>query len=173
MIKIPVLKNHVRKISKHGFTIFEILIGIVIIGTALIAAVEMFITASKGSEQAENIAVAMNLAQERIEQVKILVKQGVDVSVGTGSNAGDTFLPDLTNVNISSYLSGNLYLTESNFYGSASASLSKMNPLRRVDRITQVSWEAGVDTYKKVQVTVFWQEKGEIKSCGLVTLIRE
>ncbi len=156
-----------------GFTLFEVLIAIAVIGVALVGAMEMFGVASSSGKQAENLSVATNLAQEKIEQIKNLVRAGTSIAIGTGSNSGDSFLPDLTDVSTDSYLSDNLYLTESDSYGSTPASLSKMNPARRVDRVTRVTWAAGADTYKKIQVTVFWQEKGQTRSCGLATLIRQ
>ncbi len=161
------------KNSLTGFTLLEVLIAIAVTGIALVAVMEVFNSASRAGRQAENLSIAINLAQQRIEDVKNLVLNGTKISVGTGSNTGDSFLPDLNNVSTDSCFGGKLYLTESNTYPSAAPSLSKMDPSRRVDRITQVSWAEGINTYKKVQVTVFWQEKGVINSCGLATLIRE
>ncbi|MDD5774169.1 MAG: prepilin-type N-terminal cleavage/methylation domain-containing protein [bacterium] len=162
-----------EKKSLAGFTLLEVLIAVAVTGIALIAIIDIFNSASRAGRQAENLSIALNLAQQRMEDVKNLVLTGTKISVGTGSNSGDSFLPDLNDVNTDNFFSGNLHLTESNSYSSAAVSLSKMNPPRRVDRITQVSWAEGINTYKKVQVTVFWQEKGVINSCGLATLIRE
>lgn len=166
-------KDADKRSSLTGFTLIEVLIAVAVTGMALAVTMDIFDSASRAGIQSENLSIALNLAQQRIEDVKGLVLNGTKISVGTGSNSGDGFLPDISNVSTDSYFGGNLYLTESDTYPGASPSLSKMNPPRRVDRITQVSWAEGVNTYKKVQVTVFWQEKGVINSCGLATLIRE
>lgn len=157
---------------EKGFTLIEVLITIAMVGFALIVMMEMFSVAGRGGESVENLSIATNLAQQRIEEIKHLVQSGLIINVGTGISSGD-FLPFLSSVNTESYLNGSLYLTESDDCVGAAPSLFKMTPPLRVDRITQVEWAGGVGTYKKVQVTVFWQEKGEAISCGLVTLIRE
>ena len=161
------------KSSLTGFTLLEVLIAVAVTGIALVVIMDIFSSASRAGRQGENLSIALNLAQQRVEEIKNLVLNGTKISAGVGSNTGDIFLPDLNNVSTDSYFGGNLYLTESNTYPSAAPSLFKMNPPRRVDRITQVSWAEGINTYKKIQVTVFWQEKGVINSCGLATLIRE
>lgn len=158
---------------QSGFTLIEVLISVAVTGIALVAIMDIFTLASRAGRQSENLSAALNLAQQRMEDVKCLVLNGTKISVGTGSNSGDSFLPDMSGVSTNSYFGGNLYLTESDTYPGAAPSLSKMNPPRRVDRITQVSWAEGINTYKKVQVTVFWQEKGVTNSCGLATLVRE
>ena len=159
-------------IMNKGFSLIEVLVTVAIVGFGLIAIVEMFNVTGRGSESAENLSIATNLAQERMEEIRHLVQNGVSISAGTGSSSG-AFLPSLSNVSTDSYLGGNLYLTESDDCSGAVSSMSEMTPSRRVDRVTQVTWVEGNDTYKKVQVTVFWQEKGETLSCGLVTYVRE
>ncbi len=161
-----------------GFTLIEVLISVAIVGLALVGMLEMFTVASKGGKISENLSIATNLAQERMEEIKNLVQNGVKISIGTGSNTGDDFLPDLESVSTDSYLDGNLYLTESDSYFFTSTSLSAMIPVRRVDRITQIEWIDDPETsetedYKKIQVTVFYQEKGKTTSTGLVTYVRE
>lgn len=159
-------------IMNKAFSLVEVLVTIAVVGFALVAIVEMFVVVSRGSESAENLSTATNLAQERVEEIRHLVQKGVSISIGAGSSSG-TFLPSLSNVSIDSYLNDNFYLTESNDCSGAGPSLSEMTPPRRVDRITQVEWTDGEDTYKKVQVTVFWQEKGKTLSTGLVSCVRE
>ena len=169
MPKIP-SSNHKLKKTNRAFTLIEVLVGIAVVGFFAVIAIEMFSTVATVGETSEDMSIALNLAQERIEQIRHLVKKGVVLDVGAGSHTGDDFLPDLSNVSTSSYLGGNLYLTESNTYRSDS-SLSRIST--RTDRLTQVTWAEGEDTYKKVQVTVFWQERGQTKWVGLVGLIRE
>lgn len=166
-------KDAGKQNSLTGFTLIEVLIAVAVTGIALVTIMEIFNTASRAGKQGGNLSIAINLAQQRVEEVKDLVLNGTKVNVGAGSNTGDSFLPDLNNVSTDNYFGGKLYLTESNTYPSAAPSLSKMDPPRRVDIITQVVWVEEINTYKKVQVTVFWQEKGVMNSCGLVTLIRE
>ena len=159
-------------IMKKGFSLIEVLVTVAIVGFGLIAIVEMFNVTGRGSESAENFSIAINLAQERIEEIRHLVQNGVSISIGTGSSTG-TFLPSLSNVSTDSYLDGNLHLAESDDCLGADPSLSEMTPSLRVDRVTHVEWAEDADTYKKVQVTVFWKEKGETLSTGLVSYVRE
>jgi prepilin-type N-terminal cleavage/methylation domain-containing protein len=151
-----------------GFSLVEVLIAIVIVGFALIAIIEMFSVVGRGSESAENMAIAANLAQERIEDIRHLVQNGITIDVGTGTYSFDsTTLPNVVE-NTVSYLNGGLYLTELDLPPEKKLGLPGI-----VDRVTQIEWAEGVDTYKKVQVTVFWKEKGTSVSCGLITLIRD
>lgn len=156
----------------------EIALSLLVVGLTLSSIMEMFITASRSSERQENLSVSLNIAQERMEEIKHLVYKGEEISVGTEENLADDFLPVLLNVSVDSYLLGT-FLTESNyyqFYGTP-ASLSYLSPPRRVDRITQVEWvdDAGGTTqdYKKVTVTIFWPEDNQTKSVALTTYIRK
>lgn len=157
-----------RRAFPAGFFLVEALIAVVIVGFALVAIIEMFSAAGRGSECAENLAAATNLAQERIEEIRHLVQSGITVDVGIGTYSFNS--TTLTNVvrDTVSYLEGNLYLTELDL-----PTGKKLGLPGTVDRVTQVEWAGGADTYKKVQVTVFWEEKGAAISCGFVTLIRE
>lgn len=157
-----------------GFTLVELLLAIAIIGLTLGATLEMFIASSKTNEQSMNEAIALNLAQQRIEEIKKLQYGGVTINAGTGSNSADGFLPALNNVATDVYLT-NFYLTDSNTYR-PNSSLLKMDPQRRVDIITQIEWvddSSGGTTqdYKKIKVTVFWQELDETKSVFLATYV--
>lgn len=152
-----------------GFSLIEVLITVAIVGFGLIAIVEMFNVTGRGSESAENLSIATNLAQERIEEIRHLVQKGETIDVGSGTYSFDgNTLSDVVEDTIS-YLNGNLYLTELALLPEKKLGLPGI-----VDRITQVEWKDGEeDTYRKVQVTVFWKEKGKTLSCGLITYIRE
>lgn len=157
-----------------GFTLIELLLAMVIIGLTLGVTLDMFIAGSKSTDQSMNDAIALNLAQQRMEEVKKLQYSGVDVKVGTGSNPVNAFLPALNNVSTDVYLT-NFYLTDSNTYP-PSSSLLKMTPARRVDLITQVEWwddpfGGTAQDYKKVTVTVFWQESSKTQSNSLTTYL--
>ncbi len=153
---------------EKGFSLVEVLIATVIVGFALIAIIEMFSVVSRGSESAENLAIATNLAQERIEDIRHLVQNGITIDEGTGAYSFNG--SSLSNVveHTVSYLDDNLYLTELDLTPE-----KKLGLPGTVDRVTQVEWAGGIDTYKKVQVTVFWQEKGASILCGLITLLRD
>lgn len=155
-----------------GFTLIEILIATFIIGLTLVAAIEMFVVTTKTNEESGNDVIALNLVQQRLEEVKKLQYGGVNIIVGTGSNAADGFLPALTDVSTDVYLTG-FYLTDSNTYR-VNSSLAKMNPQRRLDLITRINWVDDLfggtaQDYKQVNVTAFWQESGRIKSLSLST----
>lgn len=152
----------------------ELLLSMVIIGLTLGVTLDMFITGSRSTDQSMNDAIALNLAQQRMEEVKKLQYSGVAVNVGTGSNSADGFLPALNNVSTDVYLT-NFYLTDSNTYR-ANSSLLKMTPSRRVDLITQIEWVddpfgGTAQDYKKVTVTVFWQESNRTQSNSLTTYL--
>ena len=176
--------NTVKKIFSNGavgFILVEIALAIAIVGFTLASITKMLVVASKSSEQQENVAVALNLAQARMEEIKNLAYKGDTIEKGEGSNYADSWLPDLVDVSINSY--NPLipeYLTESDYYqgtGGTAGSLSYMTPPRRIDRITQVQWvddpEGGSsEDYKKVTVTVFWYEETQLQSVFLTTYIR-
>jgi Tfp pilus assembly protein PilV len=157
-----------RRAFPTGFSLIEALIAVVIVGFALVAIIEMFSAAGRGSESAENLSAATNLAQERIEEIRHLVQNGISVDAGTGTYSfNSTTLANVVEDTVS-YLEGSLYLTELDLPAE-----KKLGLPGTVDRVTQVEWAEGADTYKKVQVTVFWQEKGATISCGFVTLMRD
>lgn len=167
---------HKRIVRKRGFltgfTLVELLLATFIIGLTLVAAIEMFVVSTKTDEESGNEIIALNLVQQRLEEVKKLQYAGVDISVGTGTNTADGFLPALTEVSTDEYLTG-FYLTDSNVYR-AGSSLLKMSPQRRLDLITQISWVddlygGSAQDYKQVKVTAFWQEPSQIKSFSLST----
>lgn len=155
---------------RKGFSLVEVLVTIVIVGFALIATIHMFSVAGRGSESAENLATATNLAQGRIEEIRHLVQNGITVDVGHGTYSFDgTTLPNVVKNDVVYFADSDnpLYLTELDL-----APEKKLGLPGTVDRVAQLEWVEGVDTYKKVQVTIFWFEKGEPLSCGFVTYIR-
>ena len=155
-------------IMNKGFSLIEALVTVAIVGFALIAIVEMFNVTGRGSESAENLSIATNLAQERMEEIRHLVQNGETIDVGSGTYSFDgNALSDVVEDTVS-YLGENLYLTELDL-----VTEKKLGLPGTVDRVTQVEWADVADTYKKVQVTVFWQEKGKTRSTGLVSYVRE
>ena len=111
--------NTVKKIFSNGavgFILVEIALAIAIVGFTLASITKMLVVASKSSEQQENVAVALNLAQARMEEIKNLDYKGDTIEKGEGSNYADSWLPDLVDVSINSY--NPLipeYLTESDY----------------------------------------------------------
>ncbi|MFC1699276.1 prepilin-type N-terminal cleavage/methylation domain-containing protein [Candidatus Omnitrophota bacterium] len=56
----------------QGFTLLEILIALVVVATSVIVIMGLFADALVGSVDAENITIAMNLAQRRTEEIRNL-----------------------------------------------------------------------------------------------------
>jgi type II secretory pathway pseudopilin PulG len=160
--------------GKSGIILIDLLMAVVIVGVAAVAAVELLTASGKAGRYAENLQTATSLCRERLEQLRNVP----NLSAGTGSNAGDPFLPDMASVSTGQYFSG-FYLTESDTYQASSGtpgSLTGMRPPGRVDRITQVEWVddptgGGTQDYYKVTVTVFWQDRGETQGLSMETLV--
>ena len=58
------------KLSRKGFTILEVLIAFVLVGTAVVAVMETFGRGFSGTGEVENYSLALSLAQERLEEIK-------------------------------------------------------------------------------------------------------
>jgi prepilin-type N-terminal cleavage/methylation domain-containing protein len=164
--------------SQRGFTILETVVAIFIVSVSLVLILDTFTVSATGGARAGNLSFALNLAQERIEEIKNIAAGGTILQEGTGTNPADAFLPALNKVSVIAY-PANLYLTESNYYQvhyGTSASLSGMNPARRIDRITQLEWiddpdDGSNQDYLKVTVTVFWSEGNKTTSAALVSYV--
>jgi len=61
---------HLRR--SRGFTLFEALIALIILTVGIVATVGLFSSGLAGNVDAENTAVAMNLAQRRMEEIRNL-----------------------------------------------------------------------------------------------------
>lgn len=159
---------------KSGIILIDMLMAVVIVGLAAVAAVELLTASARAGRYTEYLQAATSLCRERLEQIRNIP----GLSAGTGSNSGDPFLPDMTNVSTDQYLSG-FYLTESDTYQASAGtpgSLAAMTPPVRFDRITRIEWVddpagGGVQDYYKVTVTVFWPDRGETRALSMETLV--
>lgn len=69
--------------NKKGFTLVEVLVGLVILAIGLLAIAGMQITSVKGNFFSNNITQASILAQSRLEELKNLDVNHGDLSLGT------------------------------------------------------------------------------------------
>lgn len=158
---------------ESGIILIDLLMAVVIVGVAAVAAVEMLTTSARAGRYTESLQTATSLCRERLEQIRNIPA----LWAGTGSNTGDSFLPDMSGVSTDEYFPG-FYLTESDTYQAAAGtpgSLSAMRPPVRVDRITRVEWmddPAGgtAQDYYRVTVTVFWPEAGQTRALSMETI---
>jgi len=67
----------------NGFTFIELIMVILIVGIAIIPLIQMYTTSLKGSADAELDTVALELAQEKMEETRQLSFGSVSSSSGT------------------------------------------------------------------------------------------
>jgi len=70
-------------LNSKGFTLIEVLVGLIILAVGLLAIAGMQITSVKGNYFSSNITQASILAQDRLEVLRNLPTNHVDLSVGT------------------------------------------------------------------------------------------
>jgi len=150
---------------RSGLTLLEMLLAVVLVGTAGVAVLEALQASRVAIRNSLNHATAMRLAQERLEQVSAML----GLSEGTGSNPEDDFLPALDKVCVRKF--GDVWLTESDYYqknyGTA-GSLTALTPPQRVDRITVLKWVDDPDggtaqDYLLAEVYCIWGAKKSVK----------
>ena len=98
--------------TQKGFTLLEVLIAVVLFTTGVVAVTGLFGAGLVNSSDAENTAVAMNLAQKRIEEIRNISYESIvneakaDVSGFSGFQrevAVTEPLTDLKKVTVSVY----------------------------------------------------------------------
>lgn len=160
--------------KSRGFLLIELLLAVAVTGIVVATCLDIFDTANRASRQAQTVSEALNLCEQRMEEIRNLPV----LQVGTGTNPADLFLPNLSNVSVTQYFPG-YYLTESDYYAAnygTSPLFQAFAPPRRTERITQIEWvddPAGgtAQDYFKVTVTVYYQDGGERRSASLVTYV--
>lgn len=86
-----------------GFTFIELILIIVIVGIAIIPLVQIFTTSLKGGAEAEANTIALELAQEKMEEIR-------ELSFSTVSNSSGSFKIPFTSYSYQvtvSYVDGN------------------------------------------------------------------
>jgi type II secretory pathway pseudopilin PulG len=157
-----------------GIMLVDLLMAIAIVGVAGVAMIDILTASSRAVRHTQNLQAAANLCRERLEEMRNVSS----FQPGTGSNAGDAFLPDMSGVSVEEYSPG-FYLTESDTYQASDGtpgSLTGMTPPGRVDRITIIEWVGdpgggGTQDYFKATVTVFWRQGGHTSSLSMETLV--
>ena len=62
---------------REGFTLLEVMIAIVLFGVGIVAVVSLLSSGMTGAVDAENTAIAVNLAQERMEEIRNLTYKNI------------------------------------------------------------------------------------------------
>jgi len=70
-------------LNKKGFTLIEVLVGLIILAIGLLAIAGMQITSVRGNFFSSNITQASILAQNRLEELRNLEPTHADLSLGT------------------------------------------------------------------------------------------
>ena len=143
---------------RRALTLLELLLSVVLVGTAGIAVMSALSASRLAVRRALNHQTALRLAQERLAQVSAML----GLSEGTGSNPDTGFLPPLDGVCVRKY--GDVWLTESDYYRAnfgTAGSLTALIPPQRVDRITVLKWVDDPDggtaqDYLLAEVYVIW-----------------
>jgi len=66
--------------KKRGFTLVEVMVSVVILGSGLVLVANSYIVAAKGVNSTANNITALNLAQEKLQALEVLsLKEGLSV----------------------------------------------------------------------------------------------
>lgn len=144
--------------NEAGLSLLEVLVGISILAVGLLAVAQMQITAIQGIDQSEEATVALNLAQEQLEQI-----------INGDYNSAD--LADNNNAN-----NNNLAGARITDAGTASANEWDGLPTGGPTTIStafsgdyQIFWNvadnpSGTTQYKEVVVIIQWTRKGRTRT---------
>lgn len=144
--------------NEVGFSLLEVLVGISILAVGLLAVARMQITAIQGIDQSEEATVALNLAQEQLEQI-----------INEDYNIAD--LADNNNAN-----NNNLAGARITDAGTASANEWDGLPTGGPTTVStttsgdyQIFWNvadnpSGTTQYKEVVVIIQWTRKGRTRT---------
>jgi type IV pilus assembly protein PilV len=146
------------KENQAGFSLVEVLVGISILAIGMLAVARMQITAIQGIDQSEEATVALNLAQEQLEQI-----------INGDYNSAD--LADNNNAN-----NNNLAGARITDAGTASANEWDGLPTGGPTTVStttsgdyQIFWNvadnpSGTTQYKEVVVIIQWTRKGRTRT---------
>ena len=144
--------------NEAGLSLLEVLVGISILAVGLLAVAQMQITAIQGIDQSEEATVALNLAQEQLEQI-----------INGDYNSAD--LADNNNAN-----NNNLAGARITDAGTASANEWDGLPTGGPTTVStttsgdyQIFWNvadnpSGTTQYKEVVVIIQWTRKGKTRT---------
>ncbi len=150
------MNTHTRR-SQAGFSFVELLVTIIIAGIAFAAMVPVFLSAQEKNSADEVRNIALNLAQQKIEQIRQL-----DWSQIEADEAHPSSLPNLYN---SSFAGGDFGPTWTTDRGRS------FNVDYQVEDVASPT-VAGVTAYKAVTVTVSWQPPpSPVKSVRITTFV--
>lgn len=130
--------------NKSGFTLLELMIGATVLIVALVGLIAAYIGCFTLNEGARNLTIAINGAQEKLEEIR---NHNFDTMVGDyspGGSDGNTFTIDPTN-----------WLTAEN----QTAVIYILNPQTDVILNTSPTANPGLDLYK-ITITICWRQKG-------------
>ncbi len=144
--------------SEAGLSLLEVLVGISILAVGMLAVAQMQITAIQGIDQSEDATVALNLAQQQLEQI-------------INMDYNDADLADTNNAN-------NTNLAGARITDAGTASVNEWDglptggPLVATGLLSgdyEIFWNVadnatGTTQYKEVVVLVQWTRKGRTRT---------
>ena len=87
------ITNHESRITKRGFTLLEILITIIILTVGVIALTGAFSSGISAATDVENVDMALNIAQAKMEEIK-------DTAFASLADSGPTADANFSNFNV-------------------------------------------------------------------------
>ncbi|HHL39372.1 MAG TPA: type IV pilus modification protein PilV [Deltaproteobacteria bacterium] len=138
-----------RAADERGFTLLEVLVSMVVISVGLLAAASMQATAMSGTRSSNDMSVAIQLAEEMVDRIRVnggMTPDDYDgIDTSSGCSGSDPALGDCTQ-----WYSR---LADSGLTGAAgTVSVSTDSPISKVSTVTvTITW--GAVTSRSVSVT--------------------
>lgn len=83
------------KLNKSGFTLIELMIGAAVLIIALVGLLATYTGSFNLNETARNLTIAMNVNQEKLEEIRDHDFDSIVTDYSSGGSPGDTFSPSL------------------------------------------------------------------------------
>ncbi len=83
------------KLNKSGFTLIELMIGAAVLIIALVGLLATYTGSFNLNETARNLTIAMNVNQEKLEEIRNHDFDSIVTDYSSGGSPGDTFSPSL------------------------------------------------------------------------------
>jgi type IV pilus assembly protein PilV len=147
-----------RRGGEAGFSLLEVLVGITILAVGMLAVAQMQITAIQGIDQSEEGTVALNLAQQQLEQIINADYNDTDLgdnNTANNNNLDSALITDAGTANVNEW------------DGIPAGGPDTVNTTYSGDY--QIFWNVadnttGTTQYKEVVVVVQWTRKGKTRT---------